>query len=108
MAGIVNAADKIKATGKLTSVVWTNPHIALEIDLPDGAGTVAHWKLEGSAPHWYTQAGFTKADFTTAIGKDVTIVYLKALDGSKYGVVEQITFPNGITAKSSAARNQTH
>ncbi len=100
MAAIFNVNEKITAKGTLTNVAWTNPHIGLELDIKDADGKVGHWMMETSPPNWYTKDGVTKAEFDGAIGKEITIIYLKALDGSKYGYLERITFPTGVTGYS--------
>ena len=43
-------------------------------------------------PRWFNMDGLTKGDFDAAIGQTVTVIYLKALDGSKYGYLERINF----------------
>jgi hypothetical protein len=37
----------------------------------------------------------TRADFAEAIGQTVTVEIVKAVDGSKYGYLQKITFENG-------------
>lgn len=95
MAAIFDVADKVTSKATLTSVAWTNPHIGLEMDIKGEDGKVGHWMMESSPPNWFQKDGVAKAEFDGAIGKEVTVIYLKALDGSKYGYMERITFPNG-------------
>jgi len=37
----------------------------------------------------------TRADFAAATGETVTVEIVRAIDGSKYGYLQKITFPNG-------------
>jgi ribosome maturation factor RimP len=39
--------------------------------------------------------GVTRADFAAATGETVSVEIVKAIDGSKYGYLQKITFPNG-------------
>lgn len=95
MGAIFNITEKISSKVTLTNVAWTNPHIGLEFDIKDAEGKVGHWMMESSPPNWFQKDGVTKAEFDGAVGKEVTIIYLKALDGTKYGYLERITFPDG-------------
>ncbi len=95
MAAIFNITDKISSKATLTNVAWTNPHIGMEFDIKDADGKVVHWMMESSPPNWFQKDGVNKAEFDGALGKEVTVIYLKALDGSRYGYLERITFPNG-------------
>ena len=100
MAAIFNVNDKVTSNATLTNVAWTNPHIGLEMDIKDADGKVAHWMMESSPPNWFQKDGVSKAEFDGAVGKEITVIYLKALDGSKYGYMERITFPNGAVGYS--------
>ena len=100
MGAIFNTTDKITSKGALTNLAWTNPHIGLELDIKDGDGKVVHWMMESSPPNWFQKDGVSKAVFDGAVGKEVTVIYLKALDGTKYGYMERITFPDGMIGYS--------
>jgi hypothetical protein len=100
MAAIFDVNDKITMTGTLVKVNWVNPHIGLGIEEKDASGKTVTWTMETSPPGWYTKDGIAKTDFEAALGKPVTVIFLKALDGSKYGYVERITFPNGVVGYS--------
>jgi len=95
MAAIFDVDHKVTMKATLTKVDWVNPHIGLEMDAKSEDGKTEHWRMETSPPSWYGKDGFTKADFEAAIGQQINVIFLKALDGSKYGYLERITFPNG-------------
>ena len=95
MAAIFDTQNKVTMTATLTKVDWVNPHIGLEFDVKGEDGRVESWKMETSPPRWFAKDGLTRPDFEEAIGKTVTVIFLKALDGSNYGYLERITFPNG-------------
>jgi hypothetical protein len=76
-------------------VDWVNPHIVVYMDAKADDGSVENWKFESNPPRWFTKVGVTRADFAQAIGQTVTVEIVKAIDGSKYGYLQKITFPNG-------------
>jgi hypothetical protein len=94
-SAIFDMKNKISIKGTVTKVDWVNPHIVLFMDSKSGDGNVENWKFESNPPRWFTKVGVTRADFAAAIGKTVTVEVVKAIDGSKYGYLQKITFPNG-------------
>ena len=100
MAAIFNITDKVTMKATLTKLNWTNPHISVELEAMDENGRKITWTMESSPPGWYAKQGVTKAEFDAALGKPVTVIFLKALDGTKYGYFERMTFPDGSVAYS--------
>ena len=96
-SAIFDMKKVVTVTGTLTKVEWVNPHIQMYMDVKGQDGTVANWKLESNPPRWFTKVGVSRADFAAGIGKTVTIDMVAALDGSKYGYLHKITFPDGTT-----------
>ena len=82
-------------TGFVTKVDWVNPHIVMFMDAKGDDGSVVNWKFESNPPRWFTKVGVNRADFAAAIGQNVTVEIVSAIDGSKYGYLQKITFPNG-------------
>jgi hypothetical protein len=85
---------KVSLTGTVTKVDWVNPHIVVFLDVKED-GNVVNWKFESNPPRWFTKVGVNRADFAAAIGQTVTVEIVAAVDGSKYGYLQKITFPNG-------------
>ncbi len=94
-SAIFDMKKKVTLKGSVTKVDWVNPHIVVYMDAKGDDGNVESWKFESNPPRWFTKVGVTRADFAQAIGQTVTVVIVKAVDGSKYGYLEQITLPNG-------------
>jgi hypothetical protein len=86
---------KISLKGTVTKVDWVNPHIVMFMDAKGDDGAVVNWKFESNPPRWFTKVGVNRADFAAAIGQNVTVEIVSAIDGSKYGYLQKITFPNG-------------
>jgi len=94
-SAIFDMKKKISLKGAVTKVDWVNPHIVLYMDTKGDDGNVENWKFESNPPKWFTKVGIARADFAAAIGQEVTVEIVKALDGSKYGYLQKIVFPNG-------------
>ena len=94
-SAIFDMKKKVTLKGSVTKVDWVNPHIVVYMDAKGDDGNVESWKFESNPPRWFTKVGVTRADFAQAIGQTVTVVIVKAVDGSKYGYLQKITFPNG-------------
>jgi len=94
-SAIFDMKKKISLKGNVTKVDWVNPHIVVYMDAKGDDGNVENWKFESNPPRWFTKVGVARADFAAAIGQTVTVEIVKAIDGSKYGYLQKITFPNG-------------
>ena len=94
-SAIFDMKKKVTLKGTVTKVDWVNPHIVLFMDVKDDAGNIVNWKFESNPPRWFTKVGVNRADFAAAIDKQVSVIVVAAIDGSKYGYLQRITFPNG-------------
>ena len=94
-SAIFDMKHKVSLKGSVTKVDWVNPHIVVYMDAKADDGSVESWKFESNPPTWFSKVGVRRADFAQAIGQTVTVVIVKAVDGSKYGYLQKITFANG-------------
>lgn len=94
-SAIFDMKKKVTLKGTVTKVDWVNPHIVMFMDVKDADGKVENWKFESNPPRWFTKVGVNRADFAAAIGQEVSVIIVAAIDGSKYGYLQRITFPNG-------------
>ncbi len=82
----------VTLTGKITKVEWTNPHIYIHIDVPEG-GTVTSWAVEGYPPNTLKRTGFPRNLLKE--GDTVTITAYKAKDATNTGAAREVIFPDG-------------
>lgn len=76
-----DASKPIKLTGKVTRVEWTNPHIFIYLDVPDGkTGAVVSWTLELGAPNALMRLGWKRDSLK--VDDVVTVEGTLAKDGS--------------------------
>lgn len=71
-SSVYNPNKRITLKGKVTKVLWANPHIAIYFDAPDQTGKIVNWELgDGQAPNGLYRKGWRKDDLKVG---DVIIV----------------------------------
>jgi hypothetical protein len=94
-SAIFDMSKRFTLTGTVTKVDWINPHIVVFMDAKSVNGAVENWKFESNPPAWFRRLGVGRVDFAKAIGQSITIEGVRARDGSLYGYLQKITFPDG-------------
>src|SRR5262245_55930798 len=95
MSAIFDFNDRVTLSGALTALDWRNPHIEIGVDAKRDNGEIEAWKAEGPAPIFFRTRDTSKADFEKAIGKPVKLEVSRARDGSRSGLLRNITLPDG-------------
>jgi len=89
-------SSKFTVTGTLTKIDWRNPHIQLYVDVKNDTGQMEAWIIESMPPSFFRDRTVgSRADLDAAIGKALTIEGVRARDGSRSGIAEKITLPDG-------------
>ena len=57
-----DANKKVKLTGVVTNVAWTNPHMRVYVDVTDTIGKVTNWNLELTSPNSVRRQGWGRND----------------------------------------------
>jgi len=57
--------------GRVTGVVWVNPHVAILMDVRKADGSTEAWALELGAPNQLRSAGWKKSDLS--VGEQITV-----------------------------------
>jgi hypothetical protein len=86
--GITRAVE-----GSVKQVDWTNPHIWVWLDVPNGQGGVDAWGFEGMSPNYLGRRGWTRTSLKP--GDKITVTYRPLRDGSKGGMFVSTTAPDG-------------
>jgi hypothetical protein len=94
-SAIFDMSKQFVLTGTLSKVDWLNPHISLFIDAKGADGSTESWKFESNPPSWFKHVGLARADIAKGIDQTVTVEGVRARDGSHYGYMRKITFPDG-------------
>ena len=95
MSAIFDFNDRVMLSGTLAKLDWRNPHIELVVDAKRDNGQVEAWKAEGPTPLFFRTRDTSKADFENAIGKPVKLEVSRARDGSRWGLLRNITLLDG-------------
>jgi hypothetical protein len=95
MSAMFDFSQRFTRTGTLSKVDWRNPHIYLFVDVKNEQGQVETWSYEGPPPGFFRTRDIGKADFESAMTKSVTVEASRARDGSRSGLIREITLPDG-------------
>jgi hypothetical protein len=57
-----DANKKVKLSGVVTDVAWTNPHMRVYVDVTDASGKVTNWNLELTSPNSVRRQGWGRND----------------------------------------------
>ena len=57
-----DAKKRVKLTGVVTQVAWTNPHMRVYIDVTDPSGKVINWNMELTSPNSVRRQGWGPND----------------------------------------------
>jgi hypothetical protein len=96
-AAVFDLSQKTILTGTLTSLDWRNPHVEFSVEPATDKGPAGAWKIETNGPAWFRDRNITREKFENAIGHSVTIQAVRAKDGSRWGLLQRITFPDATT-----------
>jgi len=95
MSAMFDFSQRFTRTGTLSKVDWRNPHIYLFVDVKNEQGQVETWSYEGPPPGFFRTRDIGKADFESAMNKSVVVEASRARDGSRSGLIREITLPDG-------------
>ena len=79
--------------GVVKEVQWTNPHVWIQVNIPNGKGGVEEWGVECTSVNFMTRRGW--ASDTLKPGDRVALVIAPMKDGSRGGGFISVTTVNG-------------
>jgi hypothetical protein len=88
-----DTAKRVTMSGTVTAFEWTNPHVYIELDVPDGKGTVKHWSVELGSPSILMQGGWKFSD--VKVGDKITVILNPLRSGEPGGLLTQVTLRDG-------------
>ena len=92
---LFDLTKEITLVGTIKEVQFTNPHVWIQILVPDGKGGQIEWSIEAGAPGMLLRTGW-KAN-TLKFGDPVTVVTHPARSGMPNGSLVRVTIPDGRT-----------
>jgi hypothetical protein len=83
----------VEVRGKVTMMLWSNPHgwIYLDVESPDGE--IVNWAFETSAANGLIRRGWRKEDLPA--GTELLVEAWQVRGGGPSGNARSITFPDG-------------
>ena len=95
MSAIFDFNDRVTLTGTLSKLDWRNPHIEILVDAKRDNGQIESWKAEGPTPLFFRGRDTSRDDFEKTLGKPVKLEVSRARDGSRWGLLRNITLLDG-------------
>ena len=86
--------NRVTVSGTVVKFDWTNPHVYLYLDVPDGA-TVKHYTIECASPNVLTRVGWKWNDIKQ--GDKVTLLVNPFKSGQLGGMLEHAKLADGRT-----------
>lgn len=75
-----DAAKPVTIKGKVTRIVWANPHVWIYLNVTDQTGKVVNWGFEMGAPHQVRGRGWDRDTLKT--GDEIVVEGSLARDGT--------------------------
>jgi hypothetical protein len=88
-----DSGKQITIEGVVKEVQWTNPHVWIEVMVPDPSGGQDEWSVECTSVNFMIRRGFTK--HTIKPGDKISVSLSPLKDGSHGGSFKGINSLNG-------------
>ena len=79
--------------GTVREFQWTNPHVFLEVAVPNGRGGTANWSIEAGAPNILARKGWKRSSFQ--VGDQVEVELHPLRSGAPGGALVSARKPGG-------------
>ena len=83
----------IEVTGKVTDMLWSNPHAWIYIDVEGPDGEIVNWSFESGSANGLIRRGWRKEDLI--FGTELVITGWQVRSGGRSGNASSITLPDG-------------
>ncbi len=83
---------RVTLSGTVAKFDWTNPHVFIDLAVPDGA-RVRHYSVECASPNVLTRVGWKYSDIRK--GDKVTLLVNPLRNGEPGGMLESATLADG-------------
>jgi hypothetical protein len=91
--------NRVTVAGTVTDFQWTNPHVFIEMQVPDGKGGASHYTVECASPNVLMRVGWKFS--MIKVGDKISALINPLRDGSKGGMLETVTLADGRTFTDS-------
>ncbi len=94
-ATMFDREQTVELVGTVREFQWTNPHIWIQIQVPNADGEIEEWSIEGGVPNRLFRSGWRPNSFEP--GDEVTIRAFPMHDGGKAGLFIGAQLSDGST-----------
>ena len=84
--------NRVTVTGTVVKFDWTNPHVFIQLEVPDGTAG-KHYTVECASPNVLTRVGWKFSDIKQ--GDKVTLLINPLRNGQPGGMLEKATLADG-------------
>jgi len=84
--------NRVTVSGTVVKFEWTNPHVFIQLEVPDGSAT-KHYTVECASPNVLTRVGWKFSDIKQ--GDKVSLLINPLRNGQPGGMLETATLANG-------------
>jgi len=91
----------VTVTGTVRDFEWSNPHVWLDLMVPDGKGGTTSWAFEGGSVNAMFSLGWHPRSVKP--GDEVTVTGIPARTGGFTAELHSVKRPNGTTVPPNAA-----
>ena len=102
-AVMFDAQQEISLKGTVKEFNFVNPHVSIQLSVPDDKGVATDWSIEGASVRGLVQAGWRRS--TLKAGDSVTIVAHPLKDGRPGAQLVRVVLADGTVLKSNAGGN---
>ena len=90
---------RVTVSGTVTKFDWTNPHVYIDLAVPDAKGGMSRYTIECASPNVLTRVGWKFN--TVKLGDKVSALINPLRNGEPGGMLETLTMPDGQTLSDS-------
>ena len=91
--GMFDLGKEVTVEGVIKEFQFTNPHVWIQMMVPDGKGGETEWSVEAGAPGMMLRAGWKSS--TLKVGDRITLTMHPLKDGKPSGSLVKVTVPDG-------------
>jgi hypothetical protein len=92
---------EITITGDVKELQWTNPHIHLVVNVPNAAGVMAEWDVEGGTPGNLRKTGWSRE--VVKRGEKISVVIHPLKNGTTGGMLVRANKGDGTAIGATGA-----
>jgi hypothetical protein len=85
--------NQVKWVGKVAEFQWTNPHVYIELDVPQSGGETRQYTIECANPGILSRIGW-KFNMIKP-GDTITVIVAPLRTGEPGALLKQVTLPDG-------------